>query len=364
MPTPSHDNRQTPVPLVPSSVHTEETTVTKQEFVPYAAYRREKHPTEWPATHHLYQHLDQRDAKNRAESLLNCGKFAFFTRNKKTGIVRVASSNCGLRWCPSCAHGRSGFIAKNLVEAFPKFKYPKFLTLTLRHTKEPLTDQIDRLYQAFRSLRHKKRFKTAVFGGIWFFQAKLTQTKREWHPHLHCLITGKYIPHALIKRLWLKSTGDSSIVDIRMVKDPVLVAQYVARYAARPAQLAEKSLPEQTELFDAMHGRKICGTWGDCNHIKLIPSKKINRDEWENLGSWTIVQHYAKFDEKAHNIIAAWRSHEPLTDYCSFADIDLTIDRGPWYDEPSLQVNPPPDYLGNLFDYRSPTFPFFVFFLF
>lgn len=333
----------------PYSVHTEESTNPDGSQVPYTAYRRHRVKDEWPHTLALYQHIDHLDGRSRSENLVNCGKFAFFTRNKQSGHVRVASSKCGLRWCPCCAESRAGFIAMNLTDRFTSLKYPKFLTLTLKHSADSLTDQINRLYDAFKSLRKRKSFKTAVNGGIWFFQIKLTDVKKQWHPHLHCIVTGKFIPQCQIKRLWLECTGDSSIVDIRMVRDPAKVAEYVSRYAARPCKLNDKTLTEQMDLFEAMHQRKICGTWGDCSEIKLCPSKKINRDEWENLGSWSTVWNFAKFDHNAQRIITAWQSHKPLDNPVSFAPTDLELDKGAWGQDDTIQANPPPDYTASLF---------------
>jgi hypothetical protein len=333
---------QDPTTSPPSSVHTVETSATVPEILPYAAYRRTASGEEWKYTLSLYQAIDRRDYKNRVESLVSCGKFAFFTRHKQTGIVRVATSKCGLRWCPSCASSKAAFISHEITDHFNKLRYPKFLTLTLKHSSDPLPTQIDNLYAAFRRLRHSKQFKRAVFGGIWFFQVKQSVKSQQWHPHLHCIITGRFIPHCLIKRLWLRATGDSTIVDIRIVKDPAKMASYVARYAARPSSLQGLSESDQTALFDAMHGRRICGTWGDCSIIKLNPPTKINHSEWENLGSWLTVHHYAQFDAGARDIIRAWRMHTPLDYYTSFAEIDLAIDRGAFYDDSSMSINPPP----------------------
>lgn len=44
---------------------------------------------------------------------------------------------------------------------------------------------------------------------------EVTISASGWHPHLHVVFAGPYIPHAEIKACWARATGDSEIVDIR-----------------------------------------------------------------------------------------------------------------------------------------------------
>jgi len=296
----------------PSSVHTSETTPMGRPQASYSAYRRYPVQDEWEASREMYASIDAEDGKNRLENFENCCSRAWFSRHKETGQVRIAASKCNLRWCPVCARTRAAWITHNMQTKFRTLRFPKLLTLTLRHSDDPLYEQIDRLYTCFNKLRQRKPIKERISGGIWFFQVKLSSRTREWHPHIHCIVTGKYISINAIKNLWKRITGDSSIVDIRMVKDKVGASNEVARYAARPASLFEKSNSQRVELFHAMHGRKICGTWGDCKHISLVPKPLESKDNWENVGSYNMVLACRGENSYADAIFNAWKSHEPL----------------------------------------------------
>ncbi len=199
-----------------------------------------------------------------------------------------------------------------MTEWIRNIPHPKFLTLTLRHTVSPLFFQIRQLYKSFQKLRRMKFFKTATPGGVWFFQVKKSQSDNLWHPHLHCLIYGDYIPIRHLKRQWSKVTGGSDIVDIRAIHDPQGAAADVARYASSAGSLVGLSLDDSCELVDAMEGRRICGAWGTGRAVSLRPPKCKDKDKWENIGSWQAIICQRKYDHNADAIWHAWRHGSEL----------------------------------------------------
>lgn len=196
------------------------------------------------------------------------------------------------------------------------------MTLTLKHSNAPLVTQIEKLYADFQKLRKDKQFKKLCTGGVWFFQIKLIKETQQWHPHIHCILAGKWISKEWLSQKWLRVTKSSFIVDIKMVRDPDSTANEVARYAATPAQI--RDLPEELrmEVFDAMHRRRLCGTWGIAKPIQLSPPRSVDKDKYEDIGSFSTVVGLADTDARARRIYLAWVSNTPLEADVNIRDID------------------------------------------
>lgn len=326
----------------PSSVHTQETTVKPPIFVTYQDRLRSRCSTEWIAAVSLYQHLDIDEKKERSWDLNECRTRAWFIRHKETGRVSIVASHCGLRWCPLCAIARSNYIRHSVSEWLETAKYPKFLTMTLKHSDEPLAYQVNRLYGCFRKMRKFKAFSKLVTGGVWFFQLCRNQQSGQWHPHLHCIITGQYVPHKLLTKLWYKVTNDSTIIDIRIVQNPQKVADYVARYAARPALLSNLSLRLGKELYHAMHGKRLCGKWGLFTKILLSVQRNPDMKNWEKIGSWLVVTEQAKTNAIAKRILLAYETGKPLAPGNSLKYLDDFLEDPEFFCRQDLAVERPP----------------------
>lgn len=233
-----------------------------------------------------------------------CRKQAWFMQHKVTKKLRVMSSRCKLRWCPIC-RDVSRMIVTGATDEWLKIqKYPKMITLTLKHSDDPLQLQIRRLYDCFRKLRRRAYFQRLVTGGIWFFQVKLNPSTEQWHPHIHCLVAGKYLPHARLKQLWHTITSDSNIVDIRPVRDLEAASTEVARYATSPADITKVDIDHAMEIYDATKGRNICGSWGTAKKIKLRPQPMEDTGDWEKVADFFFINVSKEFNEISQ---AFWR---------------------------------------------------------
>lgn len=295
-----------------SRVHNEETTAQFDPILSYGTSLRRSCYPQWSRAEKIYDLLDARKDRSRAERLRWCRSSAWFYRHKDTGEVRVGSNACHLRWCPVCAQARRNYIAHAVAEWVGIADHPKFLTLTLKHTNAPLEWQIENLYKFFRELRRRKGFNDCVTGGIWFFQIKKSKTDNLWHPHLHCLITGLYLSKHKLHKMWCQVTFGSFIADIRAIHDPQKAANDAAKYAACPGTLSDLSSAEACELVEAVHRRRICGTWGTGRAVSLRPVKSMDKDKWENVGSWTDILNTRDSDPNAQAIINAWRDKTSL----------------------------------------------------
>lgn len=310
----------------PSLVHTEQTTAQNPPLPTYGQVLRQSCRRKFAAAMVIYKVMDASDVSFRANRLDDCRQISWFTRHIQTGEVRVASSCCSLRWCPVCSNVRRNYVTHSVSDWLSKQEYPKLMTLTLLHTKDSLNSQIDKLYKCFRELRRRKEFAAAVTGGVWFFQIKKSKTDGCWHPHIHAVITGDFFPRRRLSRIWYEITNGSMVTEIRAIKDPVGAANEVARYATCPGDLSALSPDDGLEMVDALHSRRICGTWGTGRKISLRPKSTIVKEDWENIGSWKSVFSQIETDQDAKAIVHAWKTGQTLVEGISCATTDHLLE--------------------------------------
>ena len=298
-------------PTMTSSLDTEETTDPISPTEDFQTFSRHSTAPEWDATHELYATLADLGDEKPLHRFQDCRKKAWFVQNENTLEIRVASTKCHLRWCPLCADSRQMFIAKQTTDWLKTCHHPKLLTLTLRHTSAPLESQIKFLYESFRQLRKRSYFSKKVTGGIWFFQVKKSDSDHKWHPHLHCTIDGLFLKHRELKNLWIRITRGSEIVHIKPCTNIENSAQHIARYAARPSDLATFEFSDTLEIYHAMKSRRIVGSWGTARYISFRPSKPDDAADWKSCGGWSTVQGMRGFDEDATMIWKAWLTNKP-----------------------------------------------------
>ena len=300
---------------------------------------------------------DPDKSQSRSEALRNCRTGHWFVRDQVTGEVRLATNGCGLRWCPKCAEARARYIAHSVSAWCETFDRPKFLTLTLRHTSAPLDSQLEYLYERFRRLRRHSKFRKYVWGGVWGLHIKRSGNDGLWHPHIHALIDAAFYPHRELKRLWRKVAPGSDIVDIRPVYDPAGAAYDVAGYAACPYDMSKHSDGDNATVYHALHGKRLCGTWGTARGIPLRPGKVVDKDKWQNIGSLAIIRAFYNDDPNARAIADAWHNHEPLPEGVTMLRLDAFLDKLPscsWgveLDEQGfIKTRSPPDDEISLFE--------------
>jgi hypothetical protein len=159
----------------------------------------------------------------------------------------------------------------------------RFITLTLKHGVGPLKTQIDRLGTCFTRLRHRKLWQSAVGGGASFVEIKRSKDGRHWHPHLHIVVEGRYLAQSALSADWLAVTGDSYVVDIRMIRDAAKVGSYVVKYASKPLDRSLYANPDWLdEAMIALRGRRLVATFGSWSHLALTAAG-------DDPGDWEFV---------------------------------------------------------------------------
>lgn len=216
----------------------------------------------------------------------------------------LLANRCRSRWCVPCARERGRTIATNLQLKLGSDPI-RFLTLTLKHSDSPLSDQVDRIYRAFRSLRARKFWKSNVSGGAAVLEIKHGRKDQLWNVHLHVLFVGDYIAHRLISATWWKITGDSYIVDIRLLREAKDAAAYVSKYLMKPFSNTVVNKPDAlAELLSALAGRRLLLTFGTWRGYRL--TEKLDTTDWQSICPLDVMYERADAgDENARIVIRA-----------------------------------------------------------
>jgi hypothetical protein len=183
--------------------------------------------------------------------------------------IELREQRCRSRLCPRCARLRARALAYKLQEAVRRMNSPRFLTLTLAHRDQPLRDQLRALTAAFKELRRSKLWRHHFDGGAYTLEVVWNHSRAEWHPHLHCLVDGRYCPQSALADAWERATGDSRIVDIRLVKDARQAGRYVASYCAKSSDTSKMPAEQIVEWADQVHGLRMIQTFGALHGQRL-----------------------------------------------------------------------------------------------
>ncbi len=292
-----------PGPFPPSRVHTQESESPNDDpslpkHNPLYHTSAESLDADDSATAVAFRHSGWRSTRERVQQAFHdsdappsriiafnqCGRRAYVLESiDEPGHYRITSSKCKDRFCKPCARERAGRVARNLLDAVDA-KELRFITLTLKTQIPDLRHELNRLYKAFQALRKRAFWKGHVTGGAALLEVKHNEKADRWHPHLHVLVTGRYIPKTGLASEWRHVTGDSFIVDVRAIRDNKRVTQYICKYATDPIDRSiGKSTTLLTEAINAFIGRKSCLTFGTFRRVVL--TAPTDTSAWRHLAT-------------------------------------------------------------------------------
>lgn len=242
---------------------------------------------------------------SRLTRFANCGSSAWVECSRKRDYVagrgenapvssyRVRCNTCKDRFCVPCAGTRARIVSRTLIDLLGG-EPARFITLTVKHNDTPLREQVDRLYSCYKRLRKTVLWQRHVYAAAALLEVKRGATDKLWHPHLHVLAKGKFVPHADLKEQWHRITQDSYVVDIRLIRDHAKAASYVSKYVTKPMVQTYSTDPDAVaEAIEAMHHRRTVLLTGDW--------KKLNWEKQTDDLLWTWV---GNLDSLVHRALA------------------------------------------------------------
>ena len=213
-----------------------------------------------------------------------CGADRWILRSKaRPDTFKVVTAKCHDRFCSPCVVDRQAVIRRNLETRLAKGRY-RFLTLTIRHHHEPLHVLMNRLYASFRKLRQTAHWKDRTDGGVALFELTYNDDARSWHPHLHCILAGRYMDVVILRRSWLSITAGSSGVDLSEIRSKPDAIHYVCKYStkAMPTNVF-RNRSTLIEALEALSNRRLVLTFGTWKNYRLLEDPKDRG--WEPFDS-------------------------------------------------------------------------------
>lgn len=265
------------VPL-PTLVHPRETSVdlhwVQQHPHPLI------HQRDLEARHRLiatFVSSDNESLEKRAGKIRDCCAHPSI-RAHEDGSTFFSPARCRDRLCPLCARIAARQTSQRVKTVISRWDQCRHLTLTLKSTDAPLTGQIDTLLASFRRLRQRRWWRDRVMGGIGTVEITFNEATEQWHPHLHLLLNGAYLPQAELSDRWSEVTNGSSIVHITAVHSRGDAATYVAKYVSKPSDVALLDQPRAVELALALAGRRTVIAFGTA-HGDGLPVRQKGTDD-------------------------------------------------------------------------------------
>jgi len=231
-------------------------------------------------------------------------------QKESDGIFRLVTNGCRDRWCEACSSEKRRTIVRNVRDKLEGLEL-RFLTLTLKSRPDTLTEQLNRLYKCFRMFRQRSRIKKCMKGGLYFVELTVNETSGLWHPHLHVLFVGDYLPKRVASDTWLSCTGDSFIVDIARIQDSGHAAGYLAKYAGKAVPKSVWNSPVHLhEAILALAGRRLFSYFGEFKGLDLSknPADDVG---WDTIAPlFTIIDLAIRGDAYARSIITFLKGGE------------------------------------------------------
>lgn len=213
----------------------------------------------------------------RLQRFRNCGTRTWIKIDEETGRYVFTSETCKLRICPACRRriqrAGSDRIAAMLT-GLQKDQW-QLITLTLRHSKRPLPDQLTFLRRSFRRLRQRKLWTDAVQHGYAVLEIARNVERDEWHPHLHVVARTNFIDYKRLRNAWRAITIGSDQVNCKKIKSATRAADYVAKYLGKPPDNSLFSNPDRlAEYYRALQSSRLMIPFGDPPKPKTDPETK------------------------------------------------------------------------------------------
>lgn len=251
---------------------------------------------------------------SRITNFADCGASAYVYQSVEDPTeYRIGGSACRDRFCTPCTRERGQAIAANVSERLGK-RPCRFITLTVSTRGLSLSDSIRKLQTSFSRLLKAKAWLAKVTGGVGFLECKVSAGTGAWHPHLHLITEGRFIPQKELSDLWHTITGDSMIVHIQFVKSHNQLLRYITTYCAKTMRASDFPTDEHLDTaVKALAGVRLARTFGSWRGFQVVASPE--KGTWVAIGSLAeFLELAAEGDLEATRVLRATK-HKRLISY-------------------------------------------------
>lgn len=235
-------------------------------------------------------------ATEKLTSVLNryrsCGTRGAVIQSPSTSAIRLQVHCCGQRVCPHCGRVSATDRAQKIRQIMGHVKPNewRFITLTIQSTDAPLAEQLQFLRKSFRRLRQQLIWTDTQKGGWAVIEVTWNNVRKQWHPHLHILAQGKFIPQKELATAWQQASAGSYVVDIRAVDESQGSVKELTKYAGKcpPLELEENAEELAIEYYTATKGRRMVLPFGNVigqGEIEVAESGEPDPGDWVVIAS-------------------------------------------------------------------------------
>lgn len=222
-----------------------------------------------------------------AKKLADCANYLLFRHYYTVDKVRLhAASFCKKHLlCPMCAIRRGAKMLKAYLQRYeaviaqePQLR-PYLVTLTVKNGPDlaerlkHLRGTLKRMGQSRRdhlSNPRKNRFVEFARSMGGFHSIEVTNKGQGWHPHVHMIwLCGSEPDQKALSTEWHEWTGDSFIVDVRPLHDPVEGFLEVCKYALKFSDLDEA---DNWHAYEVMSGQRLIDSHGLMRGVEIPES--------------------------------------------------------------------------------------------
>lgn len=260
----------------------------------------------------------------------NCANYLVFRHYFQIDEVRLhAAQFCKKHLiCPMCAIRRGAkmlkaYLAKyeQVTKAYPELG-PYLVTLTIKNGDD-LDERVTHLRQSMKKMTQQRRDSligrfscefAKSSGG--FHSIEVTKRQNGWHPHAHMVwLCDEKPDQSALSIEWHAITGDSFIVDVRPLHDPVDGFLEVCKYALKFSDL---SLPDNLHAFEVMSGMRLIDSHG-CMRGVVIPDDLLD----ESLDDQPFVElMYRYFQRSGYSLTETSETFAPVVNCSTKTGLD------------------------------------------
>jgi len=250
--------------------------------------------------------------RKKALKLACCAVSVHLFSDVRNQSVRPYLHRCKDRMCPFCAKKRSATIAADMATIVDQMKQPRAMVLTVKSEDRPLAAQLTDLRHWFAKLRRSTWWKGLVTGGVYTVEVTQAEDTHLWHPHLHIIFDGAYVPQKQLRLKWHNVTGHSEIVWIEAVHNRTGAVNELCKYIGKPQRSAAWTDQAIREYATAISGTRMVQSFGSFHGIKIRDQdKQPERSEEEQSAnlrriSWLAGQGHQTSQELLLLIAARW----------------------------------------------------------
>lgn len=207
---------------------------------------------------------DSGDARliKQAVTMSQCASSLHLYFNEEQGTVREYVHTCKARLCPLCGRRRSQHVAGQMIPMVESMKKPRHLVLTTKSRPAGLREQIADLVRWFTKLRRTPFWRKNVVQGVYTIEATVNERSGLWHPHLHIIFDGEYLPVKRLQYLWHEITGGSEIVWIEEAYSVPGLCNELCKYIGKPQKSEHWTDEKLREYAIAIRGTRMVQTFG------------------------------------------------------------------------------------------------------